>query len=220
VLKKFYKERTRAFIFSISAKSEIWSTEPLSVQPGFSGLSGFLREFSSVCPDIEKTGDIERLKRAVTNFMKGLNGLILFDNLESFTDIDLYNFLSDDIPDPVKVIITSKIDKRFGGKTVSIPAMSAEDSRTLLMYEMSLLGYHPKESEAAHVDDVITLAGGLPLAIKWMAQIAGDERSVYLAYNSFSSRKIQKRSLLSFCFEFMYNSLAITQKTRRVSFRT
>jgi hypothetical protein len=212
VLSQLYREKTKDFIFSISAKNEIWAGEASPVRSALSSLAGFLKEFVSVCPGIEQTDNIEDLKQSVVKFMTGLKGLILVDNLESVTDANLFNFLSEEVPEPVKVLVTSRVDKKFGGITVSIPAMTDGESKELLVYEMSRFGYEEKDNDEAPIREMISLAGGLPLAVKWIAQIVGEQRSAQSAAMLVSRKDISKKSLLSFCFEYMYGALSETAK--------
>ena len=154
----------------------------------FAGLHGLLSEIADVIPEVSKTDDTLELKNSLIAFMKDMNGLILVDNLEEITDDGVFKFLSQEIPEPVKVLVTSRIAKDLGALTISIAAMTADEAKTLLSLELDRLGYEQKKDDDQHVVAILHAAGGVPLAIKWAAQLAAERRSLRDASRIFAAQ--------------------------------
>ncbi|MHB8271181.1 ATP-binding protein [Bradyrhizobium sp.] len=195
------------FIASLSAKSKMWLGHVSPRAASFAGLHGLLSGIADVIPEVQKTDDTHKLKASLIDFMKDINGLILVDNLEEIYDDGVFKFLSQEVPAPVKVLVTSRIAKDLGALTISIPAMASEESRDLLALELDRLGYEPKKEDEEHVAAILQGGGGVPLAIKWAAQLAAARRSIKEASAILRGAGLGKQEFLSFCFATMYDAL-------------
>ena len=140
--------------------------------------------------------------------MQGFPGLLLLDNLEEISDPDLLRFIDDEVPEPVKVLVTSRVDKRIGGKTISIPEIGARKRTTSLGTELERLGSTVLPDDAEYRKEILKAAGGVPLAIKWAAQIAAERKSLRQASSILRGAGQGKRELLNFCFTTMYDALS------------
>jgi hypothetical protein len=140
--------------------------------------------------------------------MKGLDGLILIDNLEEIDDPGVLQFISDEIPAPVKVLVTSRIDKELGPRTIPIIAMSEAEAEDLLKFELERLRYPIDKGDEGYLRAVLKAAGGVPLAIKWAAQIASERRSLREASSVLRGAGSDKQAFLSFCFSTMFDALS------------
>ena len=169
-------------------------------------------EIADVIPDIPKTDDTPKLKESIIAFMRDMNGLVLVDNLEEINDDGVFNFLSQEIPASVKVLVTSRIAKDLGPLTISVPAMAAQEAKDLLALELDRLGYEPKREDEQHVTAILQAAGGVPLAIKWASQLAADRRSLKDASSILRGAGLGKQEFLSFCFATMYDTLSASAK--------
>ena len=146
-VRELYDEQKYLFIISVSAKSKIWVGHVKPRQAAFAGLHSLLAEFAAVIPYIEKTEDTLALKRAIIDFMTGQKGLILVDNLEEIEDQSVLKFLCEEIPAPVKVLITSRIGKDLGALTISIPEMTSNEANDLIASELDRLGYQLEDRD-------------------------------------------------------------------------
>jgi hypothetical protein len=209
---ELYQEGRYLFIASLSAKSKMWLGHVSPREASFAGLHGLLTEIADVIPDIQSEQDTIELKRSLVSFMKDMNGLILVDNLEEINDDGVFKFLSEEIPEPVKVLVTSRIAKDLGARTIPIPAMTADEAKELLALELGRLGCEPKKDDHQHQHDILEAAGGVPLAIKWAAQLASERRSLREASSILRGAGPGKQEFLSFCFATMYDSLSDSAK--------
>ena len=208
----FQETNNYLFIASLSAKSNMWLGHVSPRTPAFAGLHGLLSEIADVIPDVTKTDDTLKLKEAIIAFMKDMNGLVLVDNLEEIKDDGVFKFLSQEIPAPVKVLVTSRIAKDLGALTISVPAMAAQEAEDLLSLELDRLGYESKREDEQHVAAILQAAGGVPLAIKWASQLAADRRSLREASSILRGAGLGKQEFLSFCFATMYDTLSDSAK--------
>src|SRR6185436_11355157 len=102
-----------------------------------------------------KEKELESLKADVTEAMSGLKGLLLVDNIEDISDAGVFKFLIDDVPDPVKVLVTSRVDKGLGALTISIPQMDESEARELLYEELKRVGFKDVYSDNESVNQII-----------------------------------------------------------------
>ena len=206
---ELYEETGRyLFIASLSAKSKMWLGHVSPRAASFAGLHGLLSEIADVIPEVTPTDDTHKLKDSLIAFMRDMNGLILVDNLEEIDDDGVFKFLSQEIPAPVKVLVTSRIAKDLGALTISVPAMAAQEARDLLSLELDRLGYEPKREDEQNVAAILQAAGGVPLAIKWASQLAAERRSLKDASSVLRGAGLGKQEFLSFCFATMYDALS------------
>ena len=210
---ELYEETGRyLFIASLSAKSKMWLGHVSPRAASFAGLHGLLSEIADVIPEVTQTDDTLKLKDSLIAFMRDMNGLIVVDNLEEIDDDGVFKFLSQEIPAPVKVLVTSRIAKDLGALTISVPAMAAQEARDLLSLELDRLGYEPKKEDEQNVAAILQAAGGVPLAIKWASQLAAERRSLKDASSVLRGAGLGKQEFLSFCFATMYDALSDVAK--------
>jgi hypothetical protein len=200
------------FIASLSAKSKMWLGHVSPRTASFAGLHSLLSGIADVIPDVPKTDDTMKLKASLIDFMKDINGLIVVDNLEEISDEGVFRFLSQEVPAPVKVLVTSRIAKDLGALTISVPAMTPNESRDLLLLELDRLGYETKREDEEHVAAILGAGGGVPLAIKWAAYLAAERRSIKDASSILRGTGLGKQEFLSFCFATMYDALSEVAK--------
>jgi hypothetical protein len=207
-VRDLYAEQKYLFIISVSAKSKVWVGHVKPRRAAFAGLHSLLSELAAVIPYIEMTDDTLILKNSLIEFMKGQPGLILIDNLEEIEDENVLRFLCDEIPAPVKVLITSRVAKDLGARTISIPEMTFSEADDLIRSELDRLGYEMEDRDDECLKGIVTASGGVPLAIKWAAQIAAERRSLKEAWAILRGAGPTKQELLSFCFTTMYDALS------------
>lgn len=196
-----------SFIVSLSAKHRIWQNEQRSRRAAFSGLAEFLRELAAVLL-VPQSGDISELEELVVEAMRGSEGLILIDNLEDIDDPDLKHFITRKVPAPVKVLLTSRIDKGWGAYTISVPQMNEEEAAELLLGEIARGGLVIDPArEQTSLKEIYRVTGCLPLALKWAAGVVVTLRSVEKAAQQLQKLTAAKREFLEFCFKTMWEAL-------------
>jgi hypothetical protein len=207
LVRQFYESRSYLFIVSQSAKSKVWQDGYVgSRRAGFSGLREFLLEIAKVL-DLNTPENTEVLKEIVIESMSGLKGLLLVDNIEDVLDQELMHFLKRDIPEPVKVLVTSRIDRAIGAYPISIPQLEEFEARELLYHELERLGYTGYINEESYIDDLLTITGKLPLALKWSAAVAAKD-GLKEAVEQLRKVDITKKAFLNFLFATMYETLS------------
>ena len=211
VVKSLYEGLEYDFIISLSAKNKVWIGYSGSKQSDFSGLSEFLREIAKVLC-IDSIGrSTEELKVDILNFIEGLNGLILIDNIEEINDQGIFEFIQS-IPYPVKIIVTSRVSKDLGALRIDVPRMSDEEAKELLKYELRFHNYQVKLGEEAEIKLILESCGYLPLAIKWAASFINSSNCTNLRgiYNKVKQMDSSKKEFLDYIFSTMYDELSET----------
>lgn len=209
--RQLYDSKEYQFIVSLSAKSRVWQGHVATRIAGFSGITEFLREIGHVL-GVGGNKSLEELKTNIVSLMGGIRGLILVDNIEDVHDEQILRFISREIPDPVKVIVTSRIDRGLGAISVPIPEMTGEEARELFEHELTRQGYARKATDTNSIKRILEATGRLPLAIKWAASLAAREGSLSRAEKVFEGTPAEKTEFLSFCFKTMFDQLPLLAK--------
>ena len=212
VVRELYDDKTYMFIASVSAKSKVWAGGIRAKKPQFAGLHELLSEIAQIFPEVSGPQDLDSAKKALVTVMRDTPGLILIDNLEGIDDPNVLRFISREIPDPVKVLITSRTNKNTGSLTIPVTEMTAEEAHSLLTTELERLGYFLSEKDGVHFDAILSVASGVPLAIKWAAQIAAERLYLCPQQALEFMKNIQKRALRGeFVTSTEYDSKRSTQ---------
>lgn len=211
VARKMYESNRYLFIISVSAKSRVWHSGHIgSRQAGFAGLTEFLKIIAAAL-DVDVRGDetdVDVLKAHICREMEGFEGLLVVDNIESVEDDAVLHFLSREVPEPVKVLATSRIDKGLGGLVISVPEMTEDEARTLLLAELDRSGYGSYLSEEEFVQEILKVTGRIPLAIQWAASLTTSYGSLRVASQRLRKADSRKREFLTFCFATMFEELS------------
>jgi Putative DNA-binding domain/NB-ARC domain len=207
LVKELYSSQKYMFIVSLSAKSKVWVGYTSTRVSGFSGMTEFLRELAAVLC-VPADIDASSLKQTVISEMEGLEGLILVDNIEDVDDPAILRFLSLEVPAPVKVLVTSRIDRGLGALTKSIPQMDESEARDLLAQELKALGFAGKDERPGLAQEIVEATGCLPLAIKWAASLAVSSNSLVDASRKIRTTDATKKEFLNFCFKTMFDELS------------
>lgn len=212
--RQFYDGRDYDFLISLSAKSRVWQGSVTSRVAGFSGITEFLETIAKSL-DLPPQATIDDTKDAILEAMHGLRGLLLIDNIEDVEDDQVISFLYREVPDPVKVLVTSRISRNMGSLSVPVPEMHEDEAIELFEIELKRAGYSRKQSDSAAIRSIVKFTGGIPLALKWSASIAAKNGSLKTAEDAFKGAPIQKREFLDFCFTTMFDELE--EKARQVA---
>ncbi len=207
VMRGLYEMKSHLFLVSNSAKSKVWHGFTSARQAGFSGFTEYLQELAKVL-QVPPHSQVDRLKAEVIAAMEGNEGVLLVDNLEEIEDPELARFLSREVPAPVKVLVTSRVDKGLGALTISIPEMQEDEARELLCRELDRVGYTGYRSEGTQLREILAATGRLPLALKWAAGVAVSYGSLREASRRLRASDSSKREFLHFCFATMWDTLS------------
>ncbi len=208
IVRNLYDAQKYMFIVSQSAKSKVWHEHMATRKAGFSGLTEFLHGIADVF-GLPKEKDLESLKASVTEAMSGLEGLLVVDNIEDISDQGVFKFLLDDVPPPVKVLVTSRVDKGLGALTISIPQMDESEARELLYEELKRVGFKDVYSDNESIDEIIKATGKIPLALKWAALLGASHQSLKDASHRLRKLDATKKEFLSFCFATMFDEISL-----------
>lgn len=204
--KQFYDGKEYEFLISLSAKSRVWQGSVVSRVAGFSGFSEFLASIAHSL-SLPPKATIDETKADILDTMKGARGLLLIDNIEDVEDEQVISFLYREVPDPVKVLVTSRISRDMGALSVAIPEMDDVEATELFEIELKRQGYARKQTDSGAIRSIIASTGGIPLALKWSASIAAREGSLKTAGDVFRGAPSLKREFLDFCFTTMFEGL-------------
>ncbi|MBT9583868.1 ATP-binding protein [bacterium] len=207
VMRGLYDMKSHMFLISNSAKTKVWHGYTSSRQAGFSGFTEYLQELAKVL-QVPPDPNIDRLKAEVLAAMDGNEGVLLVDNMEEIQDPELARFLSREVPAPVKVLVTSRVDKGLGALTISVPEMQEDEARELLFHELERVGYSGYRSEGPQLQEILVATGRLPLALKWAAGVALSYGSLKEASRRLRANDSSKREFMHFCFATMYDTLS------------
>jgi hypothetical protein len=211
LVNRLYKANEYSFIVSLSAKNRVWVDKTEARQAHFSGHTELVTEIAKVV-ELQPIGrDPVDIKRELLTFMAGTNGLLLIDNVEEIEDDSVFEFLSKDVPEPVKIITTSRIDKwrEIPIRHISIPGMTEEEALKLLYYELDRIGYTDYVNEAAEAKEILKATGYLPLAIKWAASLVSEPGSLRRVSTHIRNHGDPRRKeFLEYCFADMFAELS------------
>jgi len=204
--RQFYDGLDYEFLISLSAKSRVWQGSVMSRVAGFSGITEFLETIATSL-DLPPQVSIDDTKAAILDAMHGVRGLLLIDNIEDVEDDQVISFLYREVPDPVKVLVTSRISRNMGSLSVPVPEMHEDEAIQLFEIELKRQGYSRKVTDSAAIRSIVQFTGGIPLALKWSASIAAKSGSLRTAEDAFKGAPIEKREFLDFCFTTMFDEL-------------
>jgi len=211
VTRRLFSAGSFQFVVSLSAKSRVWQGQTATRRAAFTGLTEFLHEIARVL-QLDISPDVEATKRDIISLMRGNEGLLLIDNVEDIQDEQVLYFLSREVPEPVKVLVTSRIDRGYGGLFISVPEMTEEEARELLFRELeqARVAYDPCDKDS--IAGIINATGRLPLALKWAAGLAAHNGSLQETKRVFLGTNARKLEFLSFCFATMFETLSPAAK--------
>jgi tetratricopeptide (TPR) repeat protein len=205
-----YEAKRFEFIVSITAKDrELTSTGLRALTPSLTSFEALLDGIADVLgfPELKQLPADER-DREVRSLLKGLNGLLYVDNLETVDDARLITFL-DQLPIGVRAIVTSRRPKvRVSVFPVDVGPLSAAevadyiDSLEVLpelAYTRSLS--NPERSRIG------TACDGIPLAIRWALSRARTSSDAVQEAERITESGRHGEELLEFCFRRVFDSL-------------
>jgi Putative DNA-binding domain/NB-ARC domain len=213
VVKDLYLAEKYEFIVSLSAKAKVWQHQGAEGRKAqFTGLGEFLREIARVLYPGDSWNSLESLRSDLIELMEGSRGLLFVDNLENVSDDNVIEFLRD-IPKPVKVLITSKVRRgALPADVLFVPELTQEEGRLLLTHELKRLEFNSALIRSDIIDQIVSAAGRLPLAIKWAASLALNNNSLPNVLAEFDRGGLERSEFLNYCFSEMVGGLSPTAR--------
>lgn len=212
LVRRLYRGNRYQFIISLSAKNKVWLQHTHTRPANFSGFTEFIIEIAKVLDISTENKTPDDLKKEVIQLMVGVDGLLLIDNIEEIKDTSIFEFLQNEIPEPVKVLVTSRVSRNLGARTIAVPEMIYDEAVTLLHQELERIDYTNYINERDDVEEIIKATGHLPLAIKWAASLAVKCTSLKQVSSQLRLYDSTKREFLDFCFATMYDELSETSR--------
>lgn len=174
------------------------------IVPSLTSLDNLLDEIISISfPELLSAKKDEKLKE-VKWILQNAKTLLIVDNLETVSDQTVFDFLRD-LPTPSKALVTSRHRIGQGERVVRLDGFAPEEARRFLTYEarrsgatMVLRTSNDKQQK------IVEVAGGIPLAIKWMIGQVALGRTVAEAIQRLSESGSPP---LEFCFRETYQLL-------------
>lgn len=209
IVRKLYRAGNYQFVVSLSAKNRVWHMYNEARQAGFSGFTELLLEIAKVFDLESNNRNLEELVQDIYSIMEGNQGLLLIDNAEEINDPQVFTFLKD-IPNPVKILLTSRVGRYVGlpAESIFVTEMDKEEARSLLELELDRAGYYSYINEQKEIEEIIKVTGCLPLAIKWAASLATTYSSLKDVSRQLRSHNMSKEEFLNFCYSTMYEELS------------
>ena len=160
---------------------------------------------------------VEKKRDEIIAILRGKNYLIIIDNYENISDIQVYNFLKT-IPEPSKFLLTSRQKFDFDDAFyIDLKGLDINESELLIRFEGERLG-----SEAFNnIDKNIILqfheaTGGAPLAIRWAVNhIINYNKSFELVVKEL---KRAQGNIFEVIFNQIWQSISIDSKYLLMSF--
>jgi len=186
-------ERFGAVIW-LSAKREILTPSGIHQRNStFTTLSDLAFEIATVLGKSHiLQHKLPQQKILITQELTTIRTLLVIDNFETIDDDELLAFLND-LPDPTKVIITTR--HRIGyAFPLRLQGLSQKETFSLALNEAKAKGV---KLDAEFIKKLYDLTGGIPLAIVWAIGLLNLGYSPKLIYSKFRTSE----SILKFCFQ-------------------
>lgn len=205
-----YERRDFAFIASLTAKDrELTSTGIRALEPGLTSFEALLDTISDVLgfPEL-KSGTLAEKEGAIRDLLKGSNGLLYVDNLETVDDARIIQFL-DSLPVGVRALTTSRRSSvRVSVHPVSLGALTDDE---VVAYIGSLgsgpgLAYATELSNAERVR-IGRACDGLPLAVRWSLLKSNSAEEALATAEAITATHRKGEELLEFCFRRVFDAM-------------
>jgi hypothetical protein len=149
-------------------------------KPSFS-LDDVVQEILYVLSPFETTTKLlsqtERLILA-TRLLAAEPRLLIIDNFETVKDEQLHRFLRDQLPNPSKVLITSRHHLQAGEKVVTIGGLEEGDAVELLRLEAERLQIPLGGEDVTRLQIIARKAYGIPLVLRWAMESVFNGKSL------------------------------------------
>lgn len=182
------------------------------------GLEDVIREILYVLSPFEmqskKLADAEKLSLAI-RAMSNEPRLLIIDNFETVKDERLLLFLRDQLPNPSKVIITSRHHIQAGEKVITLGGLEDHSALQLLQHEAERLQIPITSQDIARLKIIAKRAYGIPLVLRWAMEMVYNGQSLEWVLQSLENASADE------IFDYVFKtSLSILDEQTLSLFRT
>jgi hypothetical protein len=161
--------------------------------------------------DLDRTEQLSLAVRALASKPR----LLIIDNFETVNDEHLHRFLRDQIPDPSKVLITSRHHIQAGEKVVNIGGLDPADAIEMLRLEASRLQIPLEAKDTTSLHIIAQKSYGIPLVLRWVMESVYNGKSLQWALESLEQATAED------IFDYIFNrSLSLLDTETRLIFRS
>jgi hypothetical protein len=141
--------------------------------------------------------------------------LLIIDNFETVKDEPLHRFLRDQLPNPSKVLITSRHHIQTGERVVTIGGLEEDDAVRLLHLEAARLQIPIGDQDLARLRIIAQKSYGIPLVLRWVMESVFNGKSLEWALESLENATAED------IFDYIFKrSLSILDPETRRIFRS
>lgn len=141
--------------------------------------------------------------------------LLIIDNFESVKDEPLHRFLRDNLPDPSKVLITSRHHIQTGETVVTIGGLEENDAVQLLRLEAIRLQIPIDDKDTSRLQIIARKSYGIPLVLRWVMESVYNGKSLEWTLESLEHATAE--DIFDYIFE---RSLPVLDSETRCIFRS
>jgi tetratricopeptide (TPR) repeat protein len=207
-----YEDYRQAFggIFSVSCKDQELTPYAWGhLQPDIICHDDFLREFLNYADwDGNIPPSVEAKEKLVRQIIIDKRVLLFLDNYETLESRDKLTakFLKN-LPPGARTLLTARHQpKDLPAMPIDIGPLTRQEAAIFALTEAATQRVSTTLLER-HLDDVLEMSSGLPLAIKWMISCCKDESHLKELILNHRHGKPELNNLCQFCFNFEYELL-------------
>jgi hypothetical protein len=138
--------------------------------------------------------------------------LLIIDNFETVKDESLHRFLRDQLPNPSKVLITSRHHLQTGEKVVTIGGLEEEDAIQLLKLEAARLNIAISDQDITRLLIIAQKSFGIPLVLRWAMESVYNGKSLEWVVESLEDATAE--DIFDYIFKLSLSTLDI--ETRNI----
>ena len=204
------------YIIWISAKETILTREGIkATQPELTDLNALLDKIL-IGSGIEKKEDFqdleisEKLKNVYT-YLAMAKFLIVIDNLETIRfENELADFIGK-IPQPSKVLITTRVSKIVGEKQINVAEMTEDEAVELIREEARAVNAREiTNATESNLRRISSKLGRIPLALTFLVSLSLERYSLADIENKI--KDVNSTGIIDFCFSEIFKNLSKLEK--------
>jgi formylglycine-generating enzyme required for sulfatase activity len=184
-------------------------------KPNF-GLADLVREINqTIAPHEDRNLTFDSAVGLTKRVLSAEPRLLIIDNFETVKDEMLHRFLRDELPDPSKVLITSRHHIQTGERVINLSGLSIEEAVSLLQMEAQRWNVQISSEDEPMLELMAQKAFGIPFVLKWVLENVYNGKSLEWAL------KALENATADDVFDYIFTrSLSAIDEHSRELFRT